>query len=189
MNGSGGTVALTGAKDQVTVAGTGGSVTVNGGTVTLKEGAVVTVSGNSNSIAVGKGGILNAASGAGNVVKVTGTGAVVALGSSEMDLASGSTAQAFGNQNVYTLASNASLTGAGLMKSTGSGTDKVPYQLRSVSASGLIWGNTATTTSAGNGVAGTGNGLQQSLTVYASVPSAEYTPGSYSDTVTVYVNY
>jgi spore coat protein U-like protein len=85
--------------------------------------------------------------------------------------------------------SNANLNGAGVMSSTSSGTDKVPYQLRATSGTGPIWGNTATSTSVGNGVAGTGTGVQQSLTVYASLASAQYTPGSYADTVTVNVNY
>lgn len=86
--------------------------------------------------------------------------------------------------------SNANLTGAGLMSGTGSNTDKVPYQLRSSPGlSGTIWGNTATATSVGNGVAGTGTGNGQSITVYATVPSANYTPDTYTDTVTVYVNY
>lgn len=88
--------------------------------------------------------------------------------------------------------SNVSITGAGVMSGTVTpgNTDKVPYQLRSTAGmSGTIWGNTATSTSAGNGVAGTGNGNGQSLTVYATAPSANYTPDTYSDTVTVNVNY
>ena len=87
--------------------------------------------------------------------------------------------------------SNGSTTGAGVMKGTlGSNTDKVPYQLSSTPGpSGTPWGNTATSTTPGNGMAGTGSGLVQSLTVYATAPSANYTPDSYSDTVTVNVNY
>jgi spore coat protein U-like protein len=84
-------------------------------------------------------------------------------------------------------------TGSGAMASTGGvvgNTDKVPYQLRSTSGtSGTVWGNTATTTAAGNGVSGTGNGSAQSYTVYVTVPGANYTPDSYADTVTVNVNY
>ena len=87
--------------------------------------------------------------------------------------------------------SNGSTTGAGVM--TGSivgNTSKVPYQLSSTPGpSGTPWGNTATTTSVGNGVAGAGTGSAQSLTVYATAPSANYIPDSYSDTVTVNVNY
>jgi spore coat protein U-like protein len=85
--------------------------------------------------------------------------------------------------------SNGNLNGAGVMSSTGTNTDQVPYQLHSVSASGPIWGNTATATSLGNGVAGTGTGTQQSVTVFASVPSSDFTPGTYSDTVTIFLNF
>lgn len=86
--------------------------------------------------------------------------------------------------------SNGSTTGAGTMTGTGGNTDKPAYQLRSTSgSSGTIWGNTATTTSVGNGVAGTGNGAAQNRTVYVTMPSANYRPDSYSDTVTINVNY
>ncbi|HWX66532.1 MAG TPA: spore coat protein U domain-containing protein [Rhodanobacter sp.] len=87
--------------------------------------------------------------------------------------------------------SNGSTTGAGVMAGTiGGNTDKVPYQLSSTPGpSGTPWGNTATSTTVGNGKAGTGSGLVQSMTVYATAPSANYTPDSYSDTVTVNVNY
>ncbi|WP_458071121.1 spore coat protein U domain-containing protein [Rhodanobacter sp. BL-MT-08] len=89
--------------------------------------------------------------------------------------------------------SNANTAGAGTMVSTtapATNTDKVPYQLTSTAgASGTIWGNTATSTAVGNGVAGTGTGAAQSLTVYATAASANFTPDSYADTVTVNVNY
>ena len=86
--------------------------------------------------------------------------------------------------------STASTTGAGTMSGTISGnTDKVPYQLYSNAGPSSVWGNTATSTSVGNGVAGTGTGSAQSIPVYAKAPSANYTPDSYSDTVTVNVNY
>lgn len=85
--------------------------------------------------------------------------------------------------------SNNSTTGAGVMKGTSSNTDTVPYQLRSGSVTGSAWGNTATATSVGNGVAGTGNGTAQSITVYATASNTDVTPDSYSDTVTVVVNY
>jgi len=86
--------------------------------------------------------------------------------------------------------SNNSTTGAGVMSGTGGNTDKPPYQLRSTAgSSGTIWGNTATSTSVGNGVGGTGTGSAQNRTVYATIPSANYRPDSYSDTVTVRVNY
>ena len=86
--------------------------------------------------------------------------------------------------------SNGSTIGAGVMSGTGGNTDKPPYQLRSTAgSSGTIWGNTATSTSVGNGVAGTGNGGAQNRTVYATMASANYRPDSYGDTVTVRVNY
>lgn len=75
--------------------------------------------------------------------------------------------------------------GSGAMKGTGSNTDTVPYQLRSTSGTtGAVWGNTAQ-----NMVAGTGTGSTVAYTVYGTVPGANYTPGSYSDTVTIHVTY
>ena len=86
--------------------------------------------------------------------------------------------------------SNNSTAGAGVMTGTGGNTDKPPYQLRSTAGtSGTIWGNTATASTVGNGVAGTGTGANQSHTVYVTVPSANFTPDTYTDTVTVNVNY
>lgn len=87
--------------------------------------------------------------------------------------------------------SGGSSTGAGTMHGTLSGnTNKVPYQLRSTSGlSGTPWGNTATSTTVGNGVAGTGSGFSQPMTVYVTAPSANFRPDSYSDTVTVNVNF
>ena len=86
--------------------------------------------------------------------------------------------------------SNGNINGAGMMSGTGSNTDKVPYQLRSTAGSaGTIWGNTATSTTVGNGLASTGTGVAQSQTVYVTVPSADVTPDNYSDTVTIRVNY
>jgi spore coat protein U-like protein len=86
--------------------------------------------------------------------------------------------------------SNGSTTGNGSMKGTGANTDTIAYQLRSTSGiSGLIWGNTATSTTTGNGVQGAGTGTSQTLTVYATVASANVTPDTYTDIVTVNVNY
>ncbi len=81
--------------------------------------------------------------------------------------------------------SNGVNTGAGSLSPLGAGTDTVPYQLRSsAGANGIVWGNTSS-----NGVTGTGNGANQTLTVYATAPSANYAPDTYKDTVTVTVNY
>ncbi|MFZ2842976.1 spore coat U domain-containing protein [Psychrobacter sp.] len=92
--------------------------------------------------------------------------------------------------NIGLAPSNGSTTGAGVMRGTASNTDKVPYQLRSSTGlSGAVWGNTATSTSVGNGVNGTGSGGVQNKTVYVTVPSADFKPDNYSDTVTINVNY
>ena len=81
--------------------------------------------------------------------------------------------------------------GSGTMTSTTAGnTDEVPYQLQQAAGvGGAVWGNTATEVTVGNGVAGTGSGASQSHTVHALAPSANFTAGSYRDTVTVNVNY
>lgn len=92
--------------------------------------------------------------------------------------------------------SNSDTTGAGTMAAqnvlpvTGN-TDAVPYQLRSTAGlTGTVWGNTNTSGSVvGNGVAGTGDGLAKTHTVYATVPSTNFTPDAYKDTVTVSVRY
>jgi spore coat protein U-like protein len=81
-----------------------------------------------------------------------------------------------------------STTGAGVMSSVTT-SDTVAYQLRSGSATGPVWGSTATATDVGNGVAGTGTGVAQTIPVHATVASANVTPGAYADTVTVLVNY
>lgn len=87
------------------------------------------------------------------------------------------------------LPSNADNNGAGEMTAAGS-SDEVPYQLRSAAgASGTIWGNTASASSVGNGVSGVGSGADQTIPVYVTVDSANFTPASYRDTVTVAVNF
>ncbi len=83
-----------------------------------------------------------------------------------------------------------STTGAGTMKGTGTNTNSITYQLYSNSALTTVWGNTATSTSVGNGVAGTGSGVAQTLAAYAKVTgSTDVTPDNYSDTVQINVNY
>lgn len=95
------------------------------------------------------------------------------------------------NGTLYTIGlapSNGSTTGNGVMKSTGTGTtntDLVPYQLKSgPGLSGATWGN-----SAPNLVASTGSGADVVWTAYAVVPSANYKPDTYADTVTINVTY
>lgn len=84
----------------------------------------------------------------------------------------------------------AGTTGAGTMKGTGGNTNAITYQLYSNSSLSTVWGNTATTTTVGNGVAGTGSGTAQALTVYAKVTgSTDVKPDTYSDTVQINVNY
>lgn len=86
--------------------------------------------------------------------------------------------------------SNGNQAGSGVMSGTGSNNDKVPYQLRSAPGlNGKIWGNIATSTNIGNGVKDIGNGLVQNKTVYVTVPSADFKPDTYTDTVTIHVNY
>ena len=81
-------------------------------------------------------------------------------------------------------------SGAGFMNGTGN-TPTVPYQLRSTAGpSGTLWGNNGSTfASLTNGVTGMSNGSEQSHTVYVTVPSADFKPDNYSDTVTINVNY
>lgn len=84
------------------------------------------------------------------------------------------------------LPSNSNTAGNGIMKGNRSGnTDTVPYQLRAMAgATGNVWGNTAQ-----NSVAGTGTGVTFNHNVYVTLPSVNYTPDSYSDTVTISVTY
>jgi len=80
--------------------------------------------------------------------------------------------------------------GAGnLAAVAGPNTDKVPYQLFSDAAFSTVWGNTATSIAVGNGVAGIGDGTDQSYPVYVKAASVNFTPDSYADTVTVNVNF
>ena len=68
-------------------------------------------------------------------------------------------------------------------------TDKVPYQLRKSSSSNAhFWGNNES----GSGSVKsnqTGDGSEQTHTVYAEVRSTDYTPDEYRDKVTVHVKY
>lgn len=90
------------------------------------------------------------------------------------------------NSTPYTVGlapSNGNTAGSGIMTSTG--TDTVGYQLSSTPGpSGTAWGNTTL-----NNVSGSGIGSATTYTVYATVPSANHTPGNYSDTVTINVTY
>ena len=90
------------------------------------------------------------------------------------------------------LPGNGNTAGAGVMYGQAplTAADTVAYQLRQAAGmSGTIWGNTATSISVGNGVAGTGTGSDQNHTIYATMASANAPAGSYQDLVTVTVNY
>ena len=77
-----------------------------------------------------------------------------------------------------------------MMSGTAGNTDKVPYQLRSTTGlGGAVWGNTATSTTVGNGVADFGTGSNKTHEVFITVSTADFKPDNYSDTVTINVNY
>lgn len=78
--------------------------------------------------------------------------------------------------------SNNNSQGAGVLTSTTS-TDQIPYQLSS-NPSGSVWGNELP-----NVIADIGSGVAKSYSVYATVPSTNFTPGSYKDTITINVTY
>ncbi len=86
--------------------------------------------------------------------------------------------------------SNANTAGLGVLTS---GANTIAYQLYQNSGGTTIWGNTATSTSAGNGESGTGGGMATgavSFTAYANATgSTDVAPGTYTDTVTINVNY
>ncbi|MGI7012126.1 Csu type fimbrial protein [Citrobacter braakii] len=102
--------------------------------------------------------------------------------------ASNTVGVACSNNTPYTIGlqpSNGNTAGSGVMAGTGSNTDKVPYQLSSTPGpSGTVWGNSSLNTIAGNGT-----GTTTTYPVYATVPSANYTPDNYADTVTIAVTY
>ncbi len=74
------------------------------------------------------------------------------------------------------------------------GTQRLPYQLYKDSGRSQVWdatGGTAATNGSG-GVSDTGTSVNQTKTVYASIPLTTALPpvaGSYSDTVIVTVTY
>lgn len=92
------------------------------------------------------------------------------------------------NGTLYTVGltpSNGNTGGTGALKGSGANTDQVPYQLRQAAGtSGAVWGNTAQ-----NMPSSTGNGSTQQFPVYVTIPSTNYTPDDYADTVTITVTY
>lgn len=70
----------------------------------------------------------------------------------------------------------------------------IAYALYQDAAGSTPWGNTATSSSVGNGETGTGTGMgggnAKTFTVYANATGSTDVPsGTYSDTVTINVNY
>lgn len=79
--------------------------------------------------------------------------------------------------------------GDGIMRGTRDNVDVVRYQLQS-NGGGVVWGNNGNTyATLTNGVIGQGNGATQAHTVYITVPNTDVKPDSYSDVVTINVNY
>jgi len=92
--------------------------------------------------------------------------------------------------NIGLTPSNDNTNGAGVMKGSGSNTDKVPYQLFSDISRTTKWGNNGSTyDTLTNGFIGKGSGTSEAQTVYVTVPNADFKPDNYSDTVTIRVNY
>lgn len=92
------------------------------------------------------------------------------------------------NTTPYNVGLNAGTTSGGstTTRLLTSGTDTVAYKLFSDAAHTTNWGNTVGTDT----VAGTGNGAQQTLTIYGRVPAQTTpAPATYNDTVTVTVTY
>ncbi len=89
--------------------------------------------------------------------------------------------------------SNANTAGAGVLHGAiGGNTRHIAYQLYQNAGGTTIWGNTATVGNAGNGESGTGAGVAtaQNFTVYANATgSTNVEPDTYSDTVTITVNF
>lgn len=86
--------------------------------------------------------------------------------------------------------SNMDVNGTGTMTGAVQG-QSLPYQLRSgPGISGPVWGNNGvSSSSAGNGVSGTGSGVTQTVPVFATLPDSNAVPDDYSDTVTVILYY
>jgi spore coat protein U-like protein len=71
-------------------------------------------------------------------------------------------------------------------KMAGTGTDVLNYALFRDSSRTNNWGETVGTDT----LAGSGNGLAQTITVYGQVPAGQYvSPGAYSDTITATITY
>jgi len=92
------------------------------------------------------------------------------------------------NSTPYAIGLDAGLNGGGNVnaRAMSLGANSIGYQLYSDSGRSGVWGNTLGT----NTVAGSGSGSTQNWTVHGTVPTQPTpTPGSYSDTITIYVYY
>ena len=90
--------------------------------------------------------------------------------------------------NIGLSPSNGNVDGLGIMNNSAKNAT-VPYQLQSDS-NGTVWGNKdVTSTNVGNGVTRIGTGLAKGETVFSTVSNTDVKPDTYSDTVTVHVNY
>jgi spore coat protein U-like protein len=88
----------------------------------------------------------------------------------------------------YTITLDNGLNGiSASTRAMNSGATLVPYQLYRNAARGAgdVWGSTAGV----DDYTGTGNGAVQNIPVYGRVASANFPPGSYSDTVTATIIY
>lgn len=124
------------------------------------------------------------ATGNANLGSVTAaTGPVAGVGSISVNCPNGTP------YNIGLEPSNGHPAGFGDMSGSPGNSDTVPYQLRTGSSTGPVWGATASATNVGNGVSGTGSGNTQDYSVYVTVPDTDATPDSYSDTVRVMVHF
>lgn len=95
------------------------------------------------------------------------------------------------NTTPYSVSLNAGVNAGGASvfgsRAVKSGAHLVGYQLYLDTGRATVWGDGSASSST---VSGTGSGSNQSLTIYGRLPSLSgAVPGSYTDTVTVTVNY
>ncbi|OOG53899.1 hypothetical protein B0E47_11920 [Rhodanobacter sp. B05] len=90
--------------------------------------------------------------------------------------------------------SNNNTAGAGTLAGTSGNLATIAYALYQDVGAATPWGNTATSSSKGNGESGTGGGMAAgkavSFTAYANATgTTDVQPDTYSDTVTISVNF